>query len=385
MDAQEIRDAVEALVETLGIAEPWSTSELTRLLTTGKPEACVTEIARRLRLPVEIDLSYVADSDHSGNAARFQSRDLVTTDWRGQGTGGITAQILMPRNLPFYGTSSLTGFRVGVRISQNCRYLPLTFIGVMAHELSHVLLRSLMHAQRNNEVWTDLTAMVSGFSDILQAGRKTTTASPRGTVTTTYGYLSDNQFAVALKTIRGILSRCTALKTRLQSRRVELQKHLTAFRRYLYQFEALLTYLDEHPERMIRKTDAPKIVAFHQPAYTRESETAGGAAAALLTEMENTCQNLRHYTQAVTETLERLELQAVGIVQRAYEQSGKMREDVGVLRRNVGLLLRLKIVVGARLRHEGTGRRGRRKGFVKKLERMLARVLGVQEPGPKGR
>lgn len=73
----------------------------------------------------------------------------------------------------------------------------------MAHELSHVLLYSLMHPQKDNEFYTDLVAMLLGLSQVIEKGRKIKKVRELGDMTETqiiiYGYLSDDEQGNVLK------------------------------------------------------------------------------------------------------------------------------------------------------------------------------------------
>ncbi len=104
-----------------------------------------TSGSARLGLPIRITLSYVSKEFRLGNTEGFRSSGLSRTDWTGRGVDGITAQVSIPDYLPLYGSVALAGYPISVRVSENCLERPETFLAIMAHELSHVLLRSLCH------------------------------------------------------------------------------------------------------------------------------------------------------------------------------------------------------------------------------------------------
>jgi Zn-dependent peptidase ImmA (M78 family) len=67
---------------------------------------------------------------------------------------------------------NLNNFPINVWISENCKDKPETFMTIMAHELSHVLLHSLRHKEMDNEIYTDITAILLGFSVVIKKRKK---------------------------------------------------------------------------------------------------------------------------------------------------------------------------------------------------------------------
>ena len=129
----------------------------------------------------------------------------------------------------------------------------------MAHELSHIVLRSLWHKERNNEVYADLTAMILGFSRVMKKGRKIKETQPVGTrnhviysetvtktLMTTYGYLSDDQFKLASDKIDGILKKyrtsCRDSKEKLMRRLTDYEKQILIYGRQLFKFGKFIDY-----------------------------------------------------------------------------------------------------------------------------------------------
>lgn len=162
-----ISNAINELISIVGVKENVPVTELVGLLKKGNIKQCIKNIALYLGLTLNIDLSYVSKDYQPENTNKFNSRHLVKTDWRGRGIGSITAQVSVPESLPIYGTSDLTNYPIGVRVSEDSKELPETFIAVLAHELSHVLLRSLRYSQWDNEIYTDLTPIILGFSKVI--------------------------------------------------------------------------------------------------------------------------------------------------------------------------------------------------------------------------
>jgi len=196
-----IEKALDELIPKLGTKEFIDHQKLILLIESKKIKECIKEIALYLGLPIEVNLSYVPKGYRPGSNDGFQSTHLVKTDQHNHGIGGITAQVSIPSNLPLYGTSRMINFPISVRLSEDCAENPATLISVMAHELSHIVLHSMWHKEKDNEYYTDLTAMLLGFALIMRTGRKVvksktdhqyllvTVRSVTTTSTTTYGYL----------------------------------------------------------------------------------------------------------------------------------------------------------------------------------------------------
>jgi CRISPR/Cas system CMR-associated protein Cmr5 small subunit len=178
--------------------------------------------------------------------------------------------VSIPSNLPFYGNASMKGLLINIKVSRNCATQPASFIAIMAHELTHIVLRSLWHKEKENEFYTDLTAMVLGFSRIMQEGRQSMVIGGNTEYKTTYGYLSDEQFNFAFKRIREVLDRYENLKDNLLSNIRTATNELESFRSNVSIFNSLLTLVDNERHHAITPEDMHKIMVFHQPSYIEE-------------------------------------------------------------------------------------------------------------------
>jgi hypothetical protein len=359
IDNGYISNAIDELVGALGVKESADCSKLDKLLRDKETKNCLKAIASQLGLPIEINLSFVpkdykpsASDYRSGDSIRFQSRALARTDSSGRGIEGITAQVSIPNYLPFYGTSALTNFLINVKVSENCNEQPETFIAVMAHELSHVLLHSLMHPQKDNEFYTDLTAMILGLSTVIERGRKVikfiTTGYATETQTTTYGYLSDEQFIFARNRINSILKERMHLRKELQHQIAELRRECSRSKRALLRFNKFLEYLDRHRERTIKQTDALRIVSFHQAGYTDELEKAIRESERLLTEVTNFSEHLVHYTNHALDLIQQYKALMKVSVTSLSGKCAVLDDDVKVLGRYVSLWYRISTAMEIR-------------------------------------
>jgi hypothetical protein len=349
LSTNDISVAVEELIGCLGVKQEVPCHDLFTLLGKRDTERCVQEIATRLGLPIRINLSYVPRAYRPGNIGGFQSSSLSKTDRTGHGVDGITAQVSIPDSLPFFGSSSLTGYPINVRVSENCFESPETFVAVMAHELSHVLLRSLAHPNKESELHTDLVPIMLGFRDCVRMGRKniqqTTTAGRTITHTTTYGYLTDQQFEFACNKVMGLLRPHESDKQHLLALTKNIQRKLRRTNKGLASFHDCLHYLDTHLTEKIEEIDAHRIVQFHTSGYTHNWERDISQAGIDLAATEVFVRTLIHYTSS---TIEQLSERTVNL-DLASEQLDQLGEaidrDVKTLQRHVGLIFRLRSAI----------------------------------------
>jgi hypothetical protein len=336
---KEISDALDELMTCLGVKEEVSLKDLLALLREKNVQGCVQAIAAHLGLPISISLSYVPKDFEPGSDDGFRSSALARTDWTGHGIESITAQVAIPEHLPMFGTSDLQGYPIRVRVSENCWERPETLVAVMAHELSHVLLRSLYHSQHDSELHTDLVPILLGFRDVVQRGRKivqcTTSGDVTTTHTTTYGYLTDSQFEFACDKVKDVLRQHQRDKKYLLGLVERMLHKLKKAAKSLETFRDYLRYLDTHiPERM-RETDAQRVVKFHVWDYSKKWEDLIAEAKNKLERADAFVRPLSHYTGSGAEQLK----EHTKGLELAFEKLGHVTkaitEDVKTLRRYV--------------------------------------------------
>lgn len=350
-----IEEAIKTLADSIGIKDNADDQKIISLVRQGKVKEGIKEIAKCLRLPIEINLSYVPKGYYPDNTNTFHSTHLVKTDWRGRGSEGITAQVSIPSYLPMYGTSGLNNFPISVRVSENCADNPATLIAVMAHELSHIVLHSLWHKEKDNEIYTDITAMMLGFSNIIKNGRKvikTSNSTDYGflsntttttTETTTYGYLSDENFNFAFNKIEEILNRYKQGKNKFISKIKELTKKLKKNRKTMIYFQKYLEYVDKNLNRKMSQEDGHKISSFHQAGYTDEFEQAVRQTESELKQFNNFVQNLNHYNESLFNTIKQYEEKIRVSGNNLNTKYDKLKSDVGILKKHVSFGYKLKI------------------------------------------
>lgn len=84
----------------------------------------------------------------------------------------VPAWIHLPRLMPLYGTTAFEKMALTMHIQKPfLREAPFeTTVGVMAHELSHVVLEGVGHRLHQEEAAVDLTAMILGYRDFYRRG-----------------------------------------------------------------------------------------------------------------------------------------------------------------------------------------------------------------------
>ena len=346
---EEINSWINDLIGTLGVKEYAPRAKFAALLKSGATKECIEGIANYLGLPVKVDLDFVharsraTGFDHNDG---FQSTTLVHTDSRGRGNEGITAQVSIPSWLPPYGSPNLRDYSIRVKVSEDCLYYPDSFVAVMAHELSHIVLAALSHPEKDNEFYTDLTAMVLGFALITKRGRLVSVVRTSGnqqiTQTTTYGYLSDSQFEFAYERIAGLLEGHLKQKKELRRQLNTLRKNWARSKKRFADFREFRACLDKNVGRRINAKDGLRIVQFHQPGYADEHAKALDSVEKAVAGSEQPVLEIVHHTKTTTALMKKRAEELARVQVTLANLSRNLTEDVKVLRRNLPLLYRLK-------------------------------------------
>ncbi|MBI3298862.1 MAG: hypothetical protein HYZ75_11900 [Elusimicrobia bacterium] len=346
IDTNYIARAAEEVAASLGAKESLSVGDFhIPFGPAGDTTKCIKGIAQQLGLPIGIELSYVPASwrpdgkERPGGHEKFESKHLVRTNWRGQGSEGIVAQVSIPPNLPLYGSSQLKNYPIKVRVSENCKSYPTTFIAVMAHELSHILLYSIGHRERDNETYTDITALLLGFSKITAQGRKvvkvTEGYNSTTTETTTYGYLSDENFDFATRKIAAIVeSRKKEIRGAASAVRSCIQSH-EGLRKELALVKQFLQRVDASPN-VTGTTDVSKIILMHQASYFDKYESSARFSGEKLSGNEDYLTHLRHYTDTSAKRASAIEKEMKALRGIWAMQSKELKGDKLILARCLG-------------------------------------------------
>jgi hypothetical protein len=109
-----------------------------------------------------------------------------------------SACILVPERIPRYGTSELNDYKCLAVISEALVNESFeSFVYGIAHEISHIVLKSTRNLLHQSEVATDLTAMILGFREIMRTGRSVRIIKDNSSMIRKIGYLNDIQFEFA--------------------------------------------------------------------------------------------------------------------------------------------------------------------------------------------
>lgn len=339
-----IEKALNELIPALGTKEFVDHQKLISLIHSEKVKEAIKAIALYLGLPIEVNISYVPKGYRPSSNDGFQSTHLVKTDRHNRGVGGITAQVSIPSNLPFYGTPSMVNFPINVRLSETCAENPATLVSVMAHELSHIVLYSIWHKEKNNEFYTDLTAMLLGFAEIMKIGRKVIKITESGsfsntttthTETTTYGYLSDDNFNFAFRKIESVLNKQRSTKRRFLEKLKQFRKQLSKTKKLTFYFEKHLEYLDKNPHQKMSREDGYKISALHQLGHTDNLHSAIRKNEMSLEYFYKFVENLKIYTAGNIEMMQKYETQLESANEELGKQHFLLQKDVDVLKKYV--------------------------------------------------
>jgi len=325
------------------VKAPADANGMMSLLAANDVEGCIKVIAKSLGLPIQIDLSYVPSGYRADGRDGFTSTALVETAWGTRGGQAITAQVSLPECLPLYGTPGLDNYPIKVRVSRDCADKPTTFIAVMAHELSHVVLHSLWHREKDNEVYTDLTAMMLGFAPIMRDGRRVVKTTGEGTQTVIYGYLSDEQFAFAYGKIETVLSKYRKRTSEFLDKTAALESLLTDGKKTVVRFGKYLEYVDRKLQEKMPAEDTYRICVCHQPGYTSAIERATRDAEKELQRLHTFIQAFGCYNNAMVDAIRQHENQLRAVMSELSSAHEALLADVAILRKHVSPLYRLRV------------------------------------------
>ena len=341
-----ILSAMNDLIEAVGIKESVAGSDLEALVSSGQVQQCVEAVCAQLGISPRVSVKHVSSLAAHSSGDSFHSTQLSKTDTRGRGYEGITAQVRLPRQVPLYGSAASEGLAVEVLVGDDVARHARTFLAMMAHELSHVLLYLLWHPQRDNEVWTDLTALLQGFASVLRDGRKVSeerlVAGRRKRVETTFGYLTDAQFEFAFAQVQTTLADRQTTRQQALALASNVASACSRGRGMIDEFRTLLARLHEHPLSKYRTKDAPILVRCHATGYPEDFERCLEAAAELANRVSTECRPVAWYTKASTQLVSHYMANLQATSSDLGRQLGRIADETRTLRRYAGLIFRLK-------------------------------------------
>ena len=245
-------EIVDDLFPKIGLIENMSTAEISEKIDSFDIQQRVQFVAMCLGLPTRINISIITNNGINNN---------------------IGARVFIPENMPMYGSKELAGFPVNMEIKGNITYNKITFVAVVAHELAHILLASIKSDKKTDELYTDISSMMLGFIDVIDAGRKvvnytTYEGNTKTDHTTTYGYLNDHQFYIVKKRInKGILN-CKKYKQTTEKRLTVLKHRIKTLNKDLKFLNRIFNYLSKNITRIkIVGEDSNKMQYFYNNNY----------------------------------------------------------------------------------------------------------------------
>ena len=293
-----IAEALDSLEASVGLKDRVTLG----FLHDDNEQKCVENISKYLGLPIKINLIYVPDTYSPLNTINFQSKSVVLAEsGKNRGGSGIVAQVSLPPSLPMYGSKALEGYRIDVRVNKGASQRPATFVTLMAHELSHVLLYALRHPKKEDEIYTDIVPLMLGLDRIVGCGRKVSHTGTKGnvqtTTTTTYGYLTGQQYIFAVSRILRKRKAHAAAKKKLSNSAKKTHRKIDVLSRKLKRIDKTIRYLDRKQPKRIQPEDARRIVDFHRPGYAEEWKQLLNVISNDLGHISTFLSSLNHYSR----------------------------------------------------------------------------------------
>lgn len=334
-------NAINSLVETLGISETVKANKFVKLVTSKKYKSCINQISEVYKLPISFNVKVVPKGYRPGKS-HFKSSGLSHVDETGKGAEGITAQISIPAFVPLFGSPNLRNVNANVIVGEECSECPKTFIFIMAHEVAHILLESLRHPEKHNEFYTDLVALILGFSEIAADGRKTvketeTFYNTITTTTTTYGYLNDEQFKFAQKQINNILESYRAKANKSKSLYITTANKTKKLSGCIENFKSIQKDIAKYGKNRIAVEDGQELVRLFDLNYADSWEKTLQSARTVIKEYHSTFGNIKHYNQKLLCRLVALDNKLADTLKSLNIAIRWVKEDIALLNRNMKL------------------------------------------------
>lgn len=160
------------------------------------------------------------------------------------------AKVTIPDNVPLYGSEKMVGFPITIELNKT-QMSNISFVTVIAHELSHVLLASIKSDKKTNEFYTDTVPLMLGFINIVNEGRKVInyveySGDTKINHTTTFGYLDDHKFYIIKEKINKKLSEYKKEKQKLKNRLNILKKKLKKTEKQISFIKRLFAFFNKN-------------------------------------------------------------------------------------------------------------------------------------------
>lgn len=349
---EDVLLAIDDLVDQVGVREDTALDYFSSIMRSQGRKACAQVVAEHLGLPVRVSLTDVGSGAGAPQTERFGTSALTPVEQRG--SAGVFAQVSIPPDLPSYGTPRLRGYVIPVRVSAKDEVTTETFVAVIAHELSHVLLSSLLHPKKDSELHVDLVPLLLGFRTITREGRKSvrkssttsldgsTVKTTTTTTSTTYGYLPDIQFDFACQHIAEMVERHVHEKRQVLLLASQLHRLLRAAVAEKERFYGYRERLDSHRPRRMSEANARRMAALHAPNYAQNWEGALSQSRTALGSTEEGVRRIDHYWPDTRGKLDSYSKALRSAITRVSGTLEGIKADVAFMRRYVGFWFRLR-------------------------------------------
>lgn len=330
MSLDLIREYIEKLDQTLGPKEAVSFRPLEKIHRRQDYSALCVAIGAHMGMPNAVQITFSSTNE------RFTTRALSTT---GHGSQGIVAQVQIPRNLPLYGTVAFQSHVIEMMLGSDFRAASApTAVALLAHELSHILLHALRHPERDSEKLTDLVPLFLGFGDVVAHGRTRHTREEHGnivsTTKTTYGYLSDPEFAFARHLVSLRLAQSRQTRGALSARLFDLEREIGHMTRLRNTLKGLLEVLDGCGT-FASAADGPRLVAFHDPGHFDSLSTELAECRNIATEARAFLSGLLRPSANEASRVERFTLGVARALDHARKIATTLDSDISCTLRNL--------------------------------------------------
>jgi len=348
LDNEDVLKAADQLIPVIGVRELVNTQDLVIAAKRRDFTECVEKLAQKMGMQLRVNLTMVpkwhAHSSRSSHKS-FKSTSLVYATDKEHGREGITAQVSIPDSIPLFGSGSLNGYPIDVAVSESCSNHPESFIAIMAHELSHILLSSLVSPYKDSELHTDLVPLLLGFRAIVAAGRNAIdrpSSSGNEKTVTKYGYLNDSQFDAARFYIEKTVTKHNREKKKLRDGANRLQCLIDDTAALRKEHSVLMRIIDDKAPSKMRASDAKRIVEIHSSHPENGWETPLDSAKKEIIAVQKFTANSNLYTLHWTGELTKLEEKIESHFNTISYIYKHLSVDVTIMRRYAGLKYRLR-------------------------------------------
>lgn len=260
---EEFNRMFDALYSTIGVRMEFEDKGEFLWIDQGNFLAICKKLLDHLELPVALQPQFTS---------QFATRAMVQNE---AGTSsGIAAQVTTPPNIPWYRSPEMAGFPISITIDPEALGNPYVVLTQLSHEFSHIYLHSRRDPQLESEHATDLCALMMGFTPFWAEGRKTTSSDGLRTITTTQGYLCDEEYAAACRRIFAIRREFKKLRDEIKTLLPDIQSMKSRLESNLAELAQLVDFHYRHPQEALADPSDAEVFAEQVQPYFREEKAA---------------------------------------------------------------------------------------------------------------